>query len=119
MKYLTLTISINNEVPSYNVGLMQEIVQYFVSKGYTIGLMDDRTTKPRGFYVFRSNQEKFPSLDEFHNFLDSFKDKGVRYKLTSLEDAFEAGLILTGEEKGKFIFERYYGAYLRDIGIEK
>ena len=73
MKYLALAISINNEVPSYNFGLMEEIVQYFVSKEYTIGLINDKTTRPRGFYVFQTNQEKFSSLEEFHKFLDSFK----------------------------------------------
>ena len=116
MKYLALAISINNEVPSYNFGLMEEIVQYFVSKEYTIGLINDKTTRPRGFYVFQTNQEKFSSLEEFHKFLDSFKDKVVKYKLTSLDDAFEAKLILAGEDKGEFIFKKYYGAYLRDIG---
>ena len=119
MKYLALAISINNEIPSYNVGLMQEIVKYFVSKGYTVDLINDKTTRPKGFYMFKTNQEKFQSLDEFHNFLDSFKERGVKYKLTSLEDAFEAGLILAGEDKGEFIFKKYYGAYPSYMWVEK
>ena len=119
MRCLALAISINNEVPSYNIGLMRKIVEYFVSKGYHIYSIDDKTTRPRGFYVFKTNQEKFPPLDEFNKFLDALEDNGVKYKLTPLDDAFGAGLILTEEDKGKFIFERYYGAYLKGIGIEK
>ena len=119
MRYLALTISINGKVPDYTKGLMRKIVDFFVNKGYYIHLIEDKSTKPRGFYVFGTDQEKLPALDEFIKSLDGFKDNGVKYELIPLNDASEAGLILRDGENGRSIFEKYYGAYPKYMFKEK
>ena len=73
MRYLALTISINGKVPDYTKSLMRKIVDFFVNKGYFIHLIEDKSTKPRGFYVFGTDQEKLPALDNLLNLLMALK----------------------------------------------
>ena len=97
MRYLALTITINGEIPKYNQGLMNEITDFFVSKGYHLDKIDDQTTRPKGFYLFETNHniESLDTLDEFYIFLYNCKskEKGMRFRFKELKDANELGFL--------------------------
>jgi len=93
MRFVALTISIDNKVPSYQDGIMKEIKNWFVSKDYFLTLERDLKTKPQGFYLFETNKEINLSLKECETFLERYKKDKVKYKLTSLEDVFELSFI--------------------------
>ena len=94
MRFIALTISIDNKIPSYQDGIMREIKDWFVSKDYFLTLERDLKTKPQGFYLFETKNIKLDlPIDECEKFLERYKKDKVKYKLTSLEDVFELDFV--------------------------
>ena len=91
MRYLALTISINGEIPNHREGLMEKIADYFIEKGYFFRLIHDRTTRPKGFYLFeaRNGEQDKNLFDDFKAFLNGYKKEGVKYSLVELKDVSE------------------------------
>jgi hypothetical protein len=74
MRFLALTIRINDEVPSYREGIMKEIGNWFLDKGYYYSLILDKTTKPLGIYFFETNEGEIKlSMEECKKFLEQYK----------------------------------------------
>lgn len=94
MRFLALTIIVDNEIPSYKEGIMKEIGDWFISNGYYYDKILDRTTRPEGIYFFRTNTKEIKlTKEECERFLERYRERNVKYKLTSLEDAFELDFI--------------------------
>ena len=91
MRYLALTIAINGEVPNHREGLMKTIADYLTDekKGYHFTIVHDALSRPRGFYLFETNNPKEHNIDEFKKFLNGLKKEGVIYELTPLKDISE------------------------------
>ncbi len=90
MRFVALTISVDNKIPSYKDGIMKEIKDWFVSNDYFITLVRDIKTTPQGFYLFETKNSKLDlSLDDCEKFFERYKKDKVKYKLTALEDVFE------------------------------
>ena len=84
-----MTISINGEIPNHKEGLMRRITTYFIDRGYHFEKVSDKTTRPHGFYLFETQNPGTFTLSDFSEFLDRYKNDGVRYELVELKDVSE------------------------------
>jgi len=94
MRIISLTVAVNNEITSYKEGIMKEILEWIMDKGYHRELILDRTTKPLGIYFLMIHQKEIKlTKEECENFLDKYKSRGLEYKLIALEDAAELSFV--------------------------